>query len=85
MKKKLLWIISILLVLVLFATLVGPSIVLNAVRQPEPAEAYAYRDSFYTGYDQIRAHLQDLTKALDVDIYSHAIDAEDVAARVRKI
>ena len=77
MKKKLFRILGILLILVLAATLIGPHVILNAVRQPEPAEDYAYRDSFYTDYDQIRAHLQELTAELDVEIYSHAIDAED--------
>ena len=77
MKKKLFWIISILLVLVLLATLIGPGMILHAVRQPEPAETYAYHDSFYTGYDQIRTHLQELAEELDVDIYSHAVNAED--------
>ena len=75
--KKLFWILGILLVLVLAATLIGPHLILNAVRQPEPAETYAYRDSFYTDYDQVRAHLQELTAELNAEIYSHAIDAED--------
>ena len=77
MKKKLIWIFGILAALALMATLVGPGIILNAVRQPEPAENYAYSDSFYTSYDEIRAHLQELTAQLDVQITSHAIDAED--------
>ena len=77
MKKKLLWITGILAVLVLAATLIGPRIILNAVRQPKPAEDYAYRESFYNSYEEIRVHLQDLTKALGVEISSHAIDAED--------
>ena len=77
MKKILLWIVSVLLILALAATLVGPGMILNAVRQPEPAETYAYSDSFYTSYEQIRAHLQEMTARLDVEIYSHAIDEED--------
>ena len=77
MKKKLLWIIAILTALVLMATLIGPGIILNAVRQPEPAESYVYCDSFYTSYDEIRAHLQELTAGLGVEISSHAIDEDD--------
>ena len=77
MKKELLWIIGILTALVLIATLIGPHIILNAVRQPEAADSYAYSDSFYESYDQIRSHLQKLTADLSVDISSHAIDETD--------
>ena len=77
MKKKLLTVLCILLALILLATAIGPHIVLAAVRQPRPADSYAYSDSFYTSYDDIRAHLQQLTADLGVDIYSHAIDASD--------
>ena len=77
MKKKLLWIIGIPAVLAILATLIGPGIILSAVRQPEPAESYAYSDSFYNSYDDIRAHLQELTAELGVDIYSHAVDEAD--------
>ena len=77
MKKKLLTALCILLALVLLATAIGPHIILAAVRQPESAESYAYSDSFYNSYDDIRAHLQQLTADLGVDIYSHAIDAAD--------
>ena len=77
MKKKALVIVSVLLVLAVIATLIGPGIILSAVRQPEPAESYAYSDSFYTGYDEIRAHLQDLTAELGAEVSSYAIDEGD--------
>jgi hypothetical protein len=77
MKKKLIWIIAILAALVLSATLIGPGIILQAVRQPEPAESYAYSGSFYESYGEIRAHLQELTAELGVEISSHAIDEGD--------
>ena len=77
MKKKWLIALGILAVLLLLATVVGPRVVLNAVRQPEPGEGYAYSDSFYTGYEEVRAHLQELTGELGAEIYSHAVDAED--------
>ena len=48
MKKKLLRIAIVLAALVLIATLIGPSIVLGIVRQPERADIYAYSDSFHT-------------------------------------
>ena len=77
MKKKLLTFLCIVLALILLATAIGPHIILAAVRQPQPADSYAYSDSFYTSYDDIRAHLQQLTAELGVEIYSHAIDASD--------
>ena len=77
MKKKFLWCACILGAIVLVATLIGPSIILHAVRQPEVAESYAYSDSFYTNYEEIRVHLQQLTGQLGVEIVSHAIDESD--------
>ena len=53
MKKKHLWSIGILASLILIATLIGPTILLNAVRQPEVAERYAYSESFYESYDEM--------------------------------
>ena len=77
MKKKLLCITAILLALVLLATLIGPGIILNIVRQPAVEEDYAYADSFYNSYEEIRMHLQELTAELGVEISSYPIDAED--------
>ena len=77
MKKVCLRILVVLLLLALVATIVGPGIILNAVRQPEVEENYAYSESFYTSYEDIRAHLQDLTKEFGVEVYSHAIDEAD--------
>ena len=77
MKKKLLWLLIILSTLALLATLAGPGIILNAVRQPEPDEHYAYSESFFNSYEDIRTHLQELTADLGVEISSHAIDADD--------
>ena len=77
MKKKLLWLFVILAALALLATLAGPGLILNAVRQPEPDEHYAYSESFFNSYEDIRTHLQELTADLGVEISSHAIDADD--------
>ena len=77
MKKKLLWITGILGALVLLATLIGPGIILHAVRQPEPAQTYSYSGSFYNSYEEVRSHLQELTADLGVEISSHAIDEAD--------
>ena len=77
MKKKLFWVAAVLLALVLLATLVGPSVILSAVRQPEVEESYAYSESFYNSYEEIRAHLGELTKELGVEISSYTVDEED--------
>ena len=77
MKKKLFWVVGVLLVLVLLATVVGPSIILSAVRQPEVEESYAYSDSFYDSYEEIRTRLQELTGELGVEISSYAVDEND--------
>ncbi|MBR5125747.1 MAG: DUF2817 domain-containing protein [Oscillospiraceae bacterium] len=77
MKKKLLYILGILAVLVLLATLIGPGIILNAVRQPETAESYAYSDSFHESYDEIRTHLQALTSDLGTELSSYPINEAD--------
>ena len=77
MKKKCLWFTGILALLVLTATLIGPGMILRAVRQPEVAESYAYSDSFHSSYEEVRAHLQSLTAGLGVDIFSHAIDEQE--------
>ena len=77
MKKKLLWIVCTVLVVALVATLIGPTIILNIVRQETPAQTYAYCDFFYNSYDEVRVHLQDLTAELGTQISSYAIDEAD--------
>lgn len=77
MKKKFIGIAGVFTVLILLATLIGPSLILHAVRQPEPAASYAYSDSFYNSYDEVRTHLQELTAELNTEISSYAIDGED--------
>ena len=77
MKKTCFRIVGILSALIVIATLIGPGIILYVVRQPEPAENYAYSDSFYESYDEIRSHLQELSAGLGVEISSHPIDEND--------
>ena len=77
MKKKLLCFFGILAVLILIATMAGPSIILHIVRQPEPAQTYAYSESFLTDYGSVRSHVQELSASLGAESYSHAIDEED--------
>ena len=75
--KKLTKVLVILLAIVVLATVVGPHIILAAVRQPEPEAEYAYRDSFYESYDDIRAHLLELSAELGAERESYAVDESD--------
>ena len=77
MKKKLLCCIGVLAALVLLATLIGPGMILSAVRQPQPETGFAYSESFRTDYDEIRLHLQELADSLGADFSSHPIDEDD--------
>ena len=64
MKKKLLWICGILAGLVLIATVAGPHLILAAVRQEAPAETYAYSESYFGSYEEIRTHLGERVESL---------------------
>ena len=77
MKKKLLCILGVLAALVMIATLVGPGVILSAVRQPEPEDGFAYAESFRTDYEDIRLHLQELSDGLGAEFASHPIDEGD--------
>ena len=77
MKKKLLCILAVLAALVTIATLVGPGVILAAVRQPEPEDGFAYAESFRTDYEDIRLHLQELSDGLGAEFASHPIDESD--------
>ena len=76
-KKRLLWTVAILLALVILASAVDPTIILAAVRQPESAESYAYSDCFYDNYEDIRAHILELSAQLGAETGSYAIDEAD--------
>ncbi len=82
MKKILFSILSVLLVIVVLLSLVGPHIVLMIARQPEVEENYSYSDSFYNSYDEIRTHLQDRVTSLredgiTVEVSEYAVDESD--------
>ena len=77
MKKKLLRTVIVLCALVLLATVIGPHIILWAVRQPESADSYSYRDSFHTDYEQVRAHIRDLAQNQGAELSSYPIDEAD--------
>ena len=72
---------GVLAAIMLFCTLLGPTIILEIVRQPEP-ESHEYSESFYTEYDQVRLNLANRVSALkesgvDVDYTTYAIDESD--------
>ena len=77
MKKKYLWTFGIIAAILILASLIGPALILQAARQPEPAETYAYSDSFLTSYDQVRDHLQVLTEELDTQLHSYPINGDE--------
>ena len=80
-KKKLLKKLIVFIALILIASLVGPGLILKAVRQPETSQ-HEYSDIFYTSYDEIRAHLKDRVadlkdKGIAVETSEYAIDESD--------
>ena len=82
MKKKLLKIGSIILVVVLLASIIMPHIILILDRQEEVAEEYAYSDVYFDEYEDARAHLNETVsilkdKGYNVELYSQPINADD--------
>ena len=78
MKRFIITLVSVLLLL----SVAGPYAVLMLAEQETPADSYAYSDSFYTSYDEIRAHLLDRVDSLvksgiTVEHTSYAIDESD--------
>ena len=74
--------LTVLVSLVLILTIVGPHIVLAIAKQPPVEDSYNYSGSFYTQYDEVRAHLDDKVNALSscgiaVEKSSYAIDEAD--------
>lgn len=81
-KKKWPWVLGILLGVLVLAGIIGPYILLNAATKGEAEEDYAYKESFYTDYESVRANLKDRVENLKQDgyepvFYSHPIDEAD--------
>lgn len=81
-RKKLIIALSVILTTVLLATFVGPYFVLQAARQPEVEDDYAYSEYFYNSYDEIREHLKVRVQKLaadgiEVQVSEYAVDASD--------
>lgn len=77
MKKKLLTVLIALAVLLTAATVAGPRIILNAVRQPLPESGFAYSDSFTNSYEDVRSRLENLSAKLSTEIFSYPINEAD--------
>ena len=80
--KGLLITLSVILVVAIVLTLVGPQLVLMGARQPQVAENYSYSEYFYTTYDDIRAHLYDRVDemredSIEVEVSEYAVDESD--------
>ena len=80
-SNKLIKITSIIAVILLLCSIVGPSIILGIVRQPK-VENHKYSEYFYTTYDDVRNHLLERVESLDksgveVEYSTYAIDKED--------
>ena len=77
MKKKLLTTLMILALLVIAASVIGPRLILNAVRQPQPESGYDYSEAFAATYDQVRSRIGALCADLGAEVFSHPIDEAD--------
>ena len=78
MKRFIITLVSVLLLL----SVAGPYVVLMLAEQETPADSYAYSDSFYTSYDEIRTHLLDrvdslVNSGISVEHTSYAVDESD--------
>ena len=80
-SKKLIITTSIIALIFILCSVVGPYAILAAVSQPTPG-THKYSEYFYTTYDDVRNHLADRVETLsqsgiDVEYTTYAIDAED--------
>ena len=74
--------ISLILAVVIGCSVLGPYAVLAMAKQETPADSYAYSESFYTTYEEIREHLVERIDALKADgitveYATYAIDESD--------
>ncbi len=81
-RKGLLITLSVVLVVAIVLTFMGPQLVLMGARQSQVEDNYSYSQYFYTTYDEIRAHLEarvdDLrAKGIKVDASEYTVDESD--------
>lgn len=80
--KGLLITLSVILIIAVVLTIVGPQLVLSCARQPKVEENYSYSENFYTTYDEIREHLGERVDSLradgvEVEVSEYAVDESD--------
>ena len=80
-SKKFIITTSIIVAVILLCSIIGPYIILAAVRQPVPEE-HKYSEYFYTTYEEVRAHLFERVESLKqsgvaVEHNAYAIDESD--------
>ena len=80
-SKKFIITTSIIAGILLLCTLVGPHLVLLAIRQPD-TQPHKYSEYFYTTYEEVRAHLSERVESLKqsgitVEYNTYAINAAD--------
>ena len=80
--KRLVLAVSIISIVCIFLTVIGPNLVLMSARQPEVEASYSYSESFYNTYDEIRENLKKRVDTLrqsgaTVEVSEYAVDASD--------
>ena len=80
-SKKFIITASAITIAILLCSIIGPYIILAAVRQPTPG-VHKYSEYFYTTYEEVRDHLADRVESLtesgvNVEYTTYAIDESD--------
>ena len=75
-SNKLIKITSVIALILLLCTIVGPSIILEVVRQPK-TENHKYSEYFYSTYDDVRNHLKERVDLLkENEIYKEIYESQ---------
>ena len=81
-KKAIIIVCLSLAAIILLSTIIGPHVILAAVRQPEVAKEYNYSEYFLNTYDEVRENLWARVQKLrdsgaTVETESYAVDEDD--------
>ena len=82
MKKKFKVIVIVNVVVLVLLTFIVPHLILNADRQEEKADSYAYSEVFFDEYEDVRAHLSETAERLknqgfEADFYNFTVDKKE--------
>ena len=82
MKKKFKVIVIVNVVVLVLLTFIVPHLILNADRQEEKADSYAYSEVFFDEYEDVRAHLSETAERLknqgfETDFYNFTVDKKE--------